>query len=273
MRSLPRNGGNEDRERKRTRWCCSPYGCGLRARRTCPPATDFGRRRPPSDDRLLPTRGMGHVCVRSARPCLMSSDTTVRRTDEHVHLVPRRLGRSEPLVPGEMLPWMVSSPGDERMTFTADEPRVRASAEGVPPIAVRARCHMALARAAVHGRNVPPGRADVTMKRPPPMPQMARAPDRTSSHAAPGRREPARWPSRLRRWNRLGLLGGRARMTKVLLGSLALWILVGGCAAFQRGDFATGNCSTAADTALVVVLGPVSYSDPNTLVSSCSRPT
>ena len=62
-------------------------------------------------------------------------------------------------------------------------------------------------------------------------------------------------------------------MKKVLLGLLALWILVGGCAAFQSGDFATGNCSTAADTALVVVLGPVNYSDPNTVLSSCSRPT
>jgi hypothetical protein len=74
--------------------------------------------------------------------------------------------RSEPLVPGEVLPWVISSPGDERMTFSTDKARARASAESVPPIAVPAMCSVTLARAAIHGRNVPPGRADLTMKRP-----------------------------------------------------------------------------------------------------------
>lgn len=62
-------------------------------------------------------------------------------------------------------------------------------------------------------------------------------------------------------------------MPKLVLGSLAVWFFVGGCAAFQRGDFTDGNCSTPGDTALVVVLGPISYSDPDTLSSSCSQPT
>ena len=53
---------------------------------------------------------------------------------------------------------------------------------------------------------------------------------------------------------------------------VVLWRLVGGFAAFQRGDFADGNCSTAADTALAVVTGPLNYVAPENLMGTCSQP-
>jgi hypothetical protein len=62
-------------------------------------------------------------------------------------------------------------------------------------------------------------------------------------------------------------------MKSVLLCLVVLWIFVGGFAAFQRGDFANGNCSTPASTALVVVLGPINYAVPGTLRGTCSQPT
>src|SRR6186713_2215983 len=52
-----------------------------------------------------------------------------------------------------------------------------------------------------------------------------------------------------------GSSGGR-RMQRVLVSVVVLWMLVGGFAAFQRGDFPDGNCSTAAGTALAVATGP-----------------
>ena len=59
-------------------------------------------------------------------------------------------------------------------------------------------------------------------------------------------------------------------MQRVLV--VVLWMFVGGFAAFQRGDFADGNCSTAADTALAVVTGPLNYVAPENLMGTCSQP-
>jgi hypothetical protein len=62
-------------------------------------------------------------------------------------------------------------------------------------------------------------------------------------------------------------------MKGLLVYLVVLWILVGGFAAFHRGDFADGNCSTAASTAWLVVLGPLNYAAPETLLGTCSQPT
>lgn len=62
-------------------------------------------------------------------------------------------------------------------------------------------------------------------------------------------------------------------MKRVLLSLLILWLVVGGIAAFQRGDFADLSCSDAASTALVVALGPISYTAPETLMGTCAQPT
>ncbi len=64
-------------------------------------------------------------------------------------------------------------------------------------------------------------------------------------------------------------------MKKVLVFLVFLvgpWLIVGGFAAFQRGDFASGNCSTAADTALAVVVGPLNYTEPESLNETCTQP-
>ena len=61
-------------------------------------------------------------------------------------------------------------------------------------------------------------------------------------------------------------------MQRVFVLVVVLWMLVGGFAAFQRGDFADGNCSTAADTALAVVTGPLNYAVPEILKGTCSQP-
>jgi hypothetical protein len=53
---------------------------------------------------------------------------------------------------------------------------------------------------------------------------------------------------------------------------IVLWMFVGGFAAFQRGDFADGNCSTVADTTLAVVAGLLNYAVPETLAGTCSQP-
>ena len=62
-------------------------------------------------------------------------------------------------------------------------------------------------------------------------------------------------------------------MKSMLVSLVVLWIFVGGFAVYQRGDFADGNCSTAASTALGVVLGPLNYAVPETLMGTCSQPT
>lgn len=62
-------------------------------------------------------------------------------------------------------------------------------------------------------------------------------------------------------------------MNRVLVLVVMMWLLVGALAAFHRGDFADGNCSTAADTALVIVVGPLNYAAPETLEGTCSQPT
>lgn len=61
-------------------------------------------------------------------------------------------------------------------------------------------------------------------------------------------------------------------MKRVLAYLLVLWMVLGGFAAFQRGDFADGNCSTAASTAWVLVMGPLNYAVPETLTGSCIQP-
>ena len=61
-------------------------------------------------------------------------------------------------------------------------------------------------------------------------------------------------------------------MQRALVLAVVLWMLVGGFAAFQRGDLADGNCSTAADTALAVITGPLNYAVPETLNGTCSQP-
>ena len=61
-------------------------------------------------------------------------------------------------------------------------------------------------------------------------------------------------------------------MYRVFVWAIVLSMLVGGFAAFQRGDFADGNCSTAADTALAVVMGPLNYAVPEILKGTCSQP-
>ena len=62
-------------------------------------------------------------------------------------------------------------------------------------------------------------------------------------------------------------------MKSMLVCLVVLWIFVGGFAAYQRGDFADGNCGTAASTALAVVLGPLNYAAPENLKGTCSQPT
>ena len=62
-------------------------------------------------------------------------------------------------------------------------------------------------------------------------------------------------------------------MKRVMVCLIVLWIFAGALAAFQRGDFADGNCSTAASTAWVVVVGPLNYAAPETLLETCSQPT
>ncbi len=61
-------------------------------------------------------------------------------------------------------------------------------------------------------------------------------------------------------------------MQRVFVLVVVLWMFVGGFAAFQRGDFPDGNCSTAADTALAVVTGPLNYAVPEILKGTCSQP-
>lgn len=51
------------------------------------------------------------------------------------------------------------------------------------------------------------------------------------------------------------------------------WMSVGGLAAFQRGDFADGNCSTVTDTAWVVLMGPLNHTAPETLLRTCVQHT
>lgn len=63
------------------------------------------------------------------------------------------------------------------------------------------------------------------------------------------------------------------RMKSVWVFLVVPWPFAGGFAALQRGDFADGNCSTAADTALVIVAGPLNYAAPETLLRTCSQPT
>jgi hypothetical protein len=70
-----------------------------------------------------------------------------------------------------------------------------------------------------------------------------------------------------------GSCGGRARMKTLLLFLVVLWMLTGGYAAFQRGDFTHGNCSTIADTAWVLAVGPLNYAAPETLLRTCNQPT
>jgi hypothetical protein len=62
-------------------------------------------------------------------------------------------------------------------------------------------------------------------------------------------------------------------MKRVMLFLVGLWILAGGLAACQRGDFANGNCSTIVDTAWVVASGPLNYTAPETLLRTCNQPT
>jgi hypothetical protein len=61
-------------------------------------------------------------------------------------------------------------------------------------------------------------------------------------------------------------------MQRALVLVVVLWMFVGGFAAFQRGDLADGNCSTAAATALAVVTGPLNYAVPETLNGTCNQP-
>ena len=62
-------------------------------------------------------------------------------------------------------------------------------------------------------------------------------------------------------------------MKTVMATLLVLWLLVGAFAAFQRGDFEDGNCSSVVDTAVIVVIGPINYAAPETLLETCSQPT
>ncbi|GGB82891.1 hypothetical protein N798_09565 [Knoellia flava TL1] len=62
-------------------------------------------------------------------------------------------------------------------------------------------------------------------------------------------------------------------MKTVMATLVVLWLLVGAVAAFQRGDFEDGNCSSVADTAAIVALGPFNYAAPETLLETCSQPT
>lgn len=61
-------------------------------------------------------------------------------------------------------------------------------------------------------------------------------------------------------------------MKSVLASLVITWMLVGGLAAFQRGDFADGNCSTVGDTALALVVGPLNYTVPESLLGTCIQP-
>ena len=62
-------------------------------------------------------------------------------------------------------------------------------------------------------------------------------------------------------------------MKAVVSALVVLWLLVGAVAVFQRGDLEDGNCSSVADTAVIVVIGPLSYAAPETLLETCSQPT
>jgi hypothetical protein len=62
------------------------------------------------------------------------------------------------------------------------------------------------------------------------------------------------------------------RMKSALGFLVALWIVVGALAAFQRGDFTENNCSTATDTLLAIVVGPLNYTVPESLEGMCSQP-
>ena len=62
-------------------------------------------------------------------------------------------------------------------------------------------------------------------------------------------------------------------MKMVLTILVIVWMLTGVFAAFQRGDFDNGSCSTRADTAFVVVMGPLNYAAPETLLRTCNQAT
>lgn len=61
-------------------------------------------------------------------------------------------------------------------------------------------------------------------------------------------------------------------MKWVLTGLVVIWLAAGVVATVQRGDFADGNCSTAGDTALAVVVGPINFTVPESLEGTCTQP-
>ena len=54
---------------------------------------------------------------------------------------------------------------------------------------------------------------------------------------------------------------------------LAAWLVIGGIAAGQRGDFHgnLGNCSKASTIAVTVLAGPVNYAGVNPVIT-CTTP-
>jgi len=54
---------------------------------------------------------------------------------------------------------------------------------------------------------------------------------------------------------------------------LAAWLVIGGIAAGQRGDFhgSLGNCSKASTIAVTVLAGPVNYAGVNPVIT-CTTP-
>jgi hypothetical protein len=70
---------------------------------------------------------------------------------------------------------------------------------------------------------------------------------------------------------------GQSRMTEVLmrLGSLLLvvWLVIGGLAAGQRGDYKSfiGSCSRAGTIAVTILAGPLNYVGVNPDIN-CTAP-
>jgi hypothetical protein len=70
---------------------------------------------------------------------------------------------------------------------------------------------------------------------------------------------------------------GQSRMTEVLmrLGSLlvVVWLVIGGLAAGQRGDYKSfiGSCSKASTIAVTILAGPLNYVGVNPNIN-CTAP-
>lgn len=55
---------------------------------------------------------------------------------------------------------------------------------------------------------------------------------------------------------------------------LVLWLVIGGIAAGQRGDYhASVNCSTAATAALTILTGPLNYTGVDPHINCTAHPS